>query len=151
MNQAHAAGIQMKELKIEIAVHLRFSDTDAMGVIWHGNYLKFFEDARESFGTTYGLTYLDVYRNGYFTPIVKSDIDFKSPIHFGDKVNATAKYIPNAAAKIIFEYEVVNLTTGKVCAIGHTIQVFLTSKERKLELNKPDFYLDWEERNNIQW
>ena len=141
----------MKELKIKVDINLRFSDTDAMGIIWHGNYLRFFEDARESFGNAYGLTYLDIYRSGYFTPIVKSDVDYKSPIHYGDKVNASAKYIPVAAAKIIFEYEVVNLSTGKLCAVGKTIQVFLNAKERILELNKPGFYLDWEKKNDIKY
>ena len=141
---------QLKELKIEVAINLRFSDTDAMGVIWHGNYLRFFEDAREAFGNAYGLTYLDIYGNGYFTPIVKSDIDYKSPIYYGEKVNVIAKYIYSPAAKIIFEYEVVNISTKKVCAAGKTIQVFLNAKERKLELNKPDFYLRWEKAHDTE-
>lgn len=41
----------MKQLlQVEIPIKVRFSDTDAMGVVWHGNYLRFFEDAREAFG-----------------------------------------------------------------------------------------------------
>ncbi|MBC7864991.1 MAG: acyl-CoA thioesterase [Bacteroidia bacterium] len=141
----------MNELKEEIALNVRFSDTDAMGVIWHGNYLKFFEDAREAFGNKFGLTYLDVYNCGYFTPIVKSEIDFKSPIYYGEKVTVIAKYIPVPAAKIIFEYRVMNLSTNKVCAIGKTIQVFINEKTRILELNKPDFYLAWELKNEIKF
>ena len=140
----------MKELKAEVSINLRFSDTDAMGVIWHGNYLRFFEDAREAFGSDHKLTYLDIYNNGYFTPIVKSDIDYKSPIYYGEKVSVIAKYVPSAAAKIIFEYKVVNSSTGKICAVGTTIQVFLNAKERKLELNKPDFYLKWEKEHGIK-
>ncbi|HRS08637.1 MAG TPA: acyl-CoA thioesterase, partial [Bacteroidia bacterium] len=71
----------MKQLlQVEIPIKVRFSDTDAMGVVWHGNYLRFFEDAREAFGIKYGLTYLDVYHRGYFTPIVKSSVEHKSPI-----------------------------------------------------------------------
>ena len=140
----------MKDFKTEIAINVRFSETDAMGVVWHGNYLKFLEDAREAFGDKYGLTYLDVYKNGYFTPIVKSDIDYKSPIYYGEKANVIIKYIPSLAAKIIFEYEVINLSTGKICAVGKTIQVFLNSTTRTLELNKPDFYIDWETKNNIK-
>ena len=140
----------MKELKTEVAINLRFSDTDAMGVIWHGNYLRFFEDAREAFGNSYGLTYLDMYKNGYFTPIVKSDIDYKSPIYYGEKVNILAKYVPSVAAKIIFEYEVLNLSTKKLCAVGKTIQVFLNAEKRILELNKPDFYTEWEKKSGIR-
>jgi acyl-CoA thioester hydrolase len=140
----------LKDFKTEIPINVRFSETDAMGVVWHGNYLKFLEDAREAFGDKYGLTYLDVYKNGYFTPIVKSDIDYKSPIYYGEKANVIIKYIPSQAAKIIFEYEVFNLSTGKLCAVGKTIQVFLNSTTRTLELNKPDFYIEWETKNNIK-
>ena len=48
----------MKELRTEIELTIRFSETDAMGVVWHGNYLKFFEDAREYFGHKFGMSYL---------------------------------------------------------------------------------------------
>jgi acyl-CoA thioesterase FadM len=46
----------------------------------------------------------------------------------------------------VFRYEVLNLSTNKLAAIGQTIQVFLSAKERTLELNKPDFYANWEEQ-----
>ena len=50
MSNENCTGVRILESTMEIAV--RFSETDAMGVIWHGNYLKFFEDAREKFGKT---------------------------------------------------------------------------------------------------
>ena len=140
----------MKEFKTEINITVRFSETDAMGVVWHGNYLKFLEDAREAFGEKFGLTYLDIYNNGFFTPIVKSELDFKGPVYYGNKVSVIIKYIPSAAAKIIFEYKVMNLSTNTLCAAGKTIQVFLDAKSRMLQLNKPAFYSDWEIKNNIE-
>lgn len=120
-----------------------------MGVVWHGNYLKYFEDARELFGDSYGLTYLEIHGNGYFVPIVKSEIDYKAPIYYGEKVSVRIKYIPVAAAKIIFEYEIINLSTGKQCAVGKTVQVFLNAASRMLELYKPIFYLEWESKNGV--
>ena len=131
-------------LSAEVTVNVRFSDTDAMGVVWHGNYLRFLEDAREAFGNKYGLTYLDMYHNGYFTPIVKVDIDYKSPVYYGEKAKVVATLKQSAAAKIVFEYKIINETTGTICAVGKTIQVFLNVKERNLELNKPSFYSEWE-------
>ena len=139
----------MKKLKVEIDLNIRFSDTDAMGVVWHGNYLRFFEDAREAFGKTFNLHYLDVYNNGYFTPIVKSEINHKSALYYGNKAKVIAKFIPSPAAKIIFEYEIINTETNAISATGITIQVFLTTQERQLELNKPKFFLDWEKVMNI--
>lgn len=140
----------MKTLTAEIDINIRFSETDAMGVVWHGNYVKFLEVAREAFGEKFGLSYLGMYKQGYFTPIVKVDVDYKSPIFYGEKAKVIINYIPTPAAKIIFEYEVFNVSTGKLSAVGKTIQIFLNSTTRALELNKPEFHHVWELNNNIK-
>jgi acyl-CoA thioester hydrolase len=127
----------------EIEFDVRFSETDAMGVVWHGNYLKFFEDGREAFGKKFGIEYLDVYNQGYFTPIVRSEIDHKSPINYGEKGKIITTLVPSKAAKMIFTYEIINLTTGKISAVGKTIQIFLSAETRELELYAPDFYIEW--------
>lgn len=136
-------------LKSEIEIDIRFSETDAMGVVWHGNYLKFFEDGREAFGKTFGLEYLSIFSFGYFTPIIKSEIDHKSTVNYGEKIKVITKYIPTKSAKILFEYEVWNLSTGKVSAIGKTMQVFMQKDTRELELLTPDFYRNWKEINHV--
>ena len=137
------------KLSSEIEFDIRFSETDAMGVVWHGNYLKFFEDGREAFGKKYGLEYLDIYSKGYFTPIVKSEINHKSPIYYGQRAKIITTLVPCKAAKIIFEYEIFNLSSGTINAAGRTIQVFLTVEQREMELYTPDFYLDWEKTVGI--
>jgi len=132
----------------EIEIDIRFSETDAMGVVWHGNYLKFFEDGREHFGKTFGLEYLKIFDEGYFTPIVKSEIDHKAPVYYGQVIKVITRYISSKSAKIMFEYDVVNITTGELCATGKTMQVFLDKQSRTLELLIPDFYRQWKEKNN---
>lgn len=135
------------DLSIDLVLNIRFSDTDAMGVVWHGNYLRFFEDGREAFGEQFGLEYLDMYHDGYFTPIVKSEINHKSPIYYGDKVKIVITHIPQRSAKLVFEYKIVNIDTNAICATGKTVQVFLTVKERNLELNTPEFYQKWKNKH----
>ena len=137
------------KLSDEIEFDVRFSETDAMGVVWHGNYLKFFEDGREAFGKKFGIEYLDVYKQGYFTPIVRSEIDHKSPINYGESTKIITTLVPSKAAKMIFDYEIINLSTGKVSAIGQTIQIFLSVESRELQLYAPDFYVDWKKKMGI--
>ena len=140
----------MKDIKTEIALNVRFSETDAMGVVWHGNYLKFFEDAREFFGEKFGMTYLDIYNYGYFTPIVKSEINHKNPLYYGEKLRVEIILEFTKAAKIVHYYKVFNLETNVLCATGKTIQVFMESKTMNMILNLPEFYSDWLEmiKNN---
>ena len=136
----------MKTLESSIEIPIRFSETDAMGVIWHGNYLKFFEDGREYFGIKYNMKYLDFYEKGFYTPIVKTDINYKSSVYYGQKIKVRVILIHCASSKIIFKYEVINITTGEIAATGSTTQIFLRVKERILELNKPPFYIEWEKK-----
>lgn len=136
----------MKTLEHSVKLEVRFSETDAMGVVWHGNYLKFFEDAREKFGEHFQMEYLDIYKNGYFTPIVTSEIQHKATVNYGEKISVKAVLQFHSAAKIIFTYEVQNETTGLLAAKGKTMQVFMRKESRELELIKPSFYEEWEKK-----
>lgn len=41
-------------------IPVRFSEIDSLGILWHGHYIKYFEDGREAFGAEYNLGYMDV-------------------------------------------------------------------------------------------
>ena len=53
-------------LKASLDFKIRFSEIDAMRVVWHGAYAKYFEDAREFFGKKYNLGYELIEQNGYY-------------------------------------------------------------------------------------
>lgn len=136
-----------KFIEHQIDIRIRFSEVDAMNVVWHGNYLKFFEDGREALGTEYGLHYLDFADKGYFVPIVKSSIEHLATASYGDELRVTTRLYYSRAAKIIHDYEVFNLTTNKISAKGTTMQVFVTL-DKELFLTNPDFYEEWKEAQN---
>lgn len=121
---------------------VRFSEVDSMKIVWHGNYLKYFEDGRESFGEKYHLGYLDVYKHNVMIPIVKATCDYKKPLVYGDTAIIETRYVPCAAAKIVFSYRVLRKSDMEVMATGSTTQVFLTP-EGELLLTSPEFYTGW--------
>ncbi|OFX22469.1 MAG: 4-hydroxybenzoyl-CoA thioesterase [Bacteroidetes bacterium GWA2_31_9b] len=124
---------------------IRFSEVDSMGIVWHGNYAKFFEDGREAFGKAYGISYLDVYANNHLTPLVKLTFDYKLPLEYGDTAIVETRYIDHDAAKIHFEYTIYNKKNNKVCATGESIQVFI-DLNRELMLTPPDFFIEWKKK-----
>ena len=138
----------MKVLECSLDIKIRFSETDAMGVVWHGNYLKFFEDAREEFGTKFSIEYLQMHDEGYFAPIVNSEISHKAPVYYGEKIRVKVQMIKSKASKMIFNYQVLNLNSNLIAAEGSTTQVFLDKVERVLELNKPQFFSKWEAKQD---
>ena len=129
-------------------VKVRFSEIDSMQIVWHGEYVRYFEDGRESFGKHYGLGYMDIYREGYMVPIVDLNCQFKQPLSFGEEVIIETRYISCEAAKIQFEYVLYRATDNNIVATGSTTQVFL-NKDKELELITPTFYQEWKKKWNI--
>lgn len=129
-----------------VIVPVRFSEADSLSIVWHGHYIKYFEDGRESFGTKYGIGYLDVYREGIVTPIVKIECDYKRMLKYGDKVLIETTYWDTEAAKLIFTFEIKNADTKELVATGKSIQVFLNT-DRELLLNVPEFIVNWKKQH----
>lgn len=132
-----------------ITIRVRFSEVDSMQIVWHGEYVRYFEDGRESFGKHYGLGYMDIYREGYMVPIVDLNCQFKQPLSFGEEVIIETRYIACEAAKIKFEYVLYRAADNTIVATGSTIQVFLNAN-RELVLTSPAFYQEWKKKWNIQ-
>ena len=124
-------------------VRVRFVETDPLGIVWHGNYIQYFEDGRESFGRKHGISYLDQKDHGYATPIVKSSTDHKLPLRYGDVATIKTIYIDSPAAKMVFRYEIYNQNEELVCT-GETVQVFVDKiGEGDLSLTIPEFFMEW--------
>ena len=51
-----------------------------MGIVWHGSYSLYFEDAREEFGRQYNIEYLYIFDQGFYAPIVELHIEYKNPL-----------------------------------------------------------------------
>ena len=125
---------------------IRFSEVDSMGVVWHGNYAIYFEDAREEFGKKYDLGYLMMYDKGFVEPIVELTFKYKRPMIYGMTPEISLVYRPCEAAKIIFDYEIRDVATKEVFTTGHSVQVFMDRYSHQLVLNSPEFYEDWKKR-----
>lgn len=135
-----------KILSVTKPFDIRFSEVDSMGVVWHGHYAIYFEDAREAFGAKYGLEYLMMYDKGFVEPLVELTFKYKRPIIYGMKSEIEIIYRPTDAAKIIFDYEIRDAETKEVFTMGHSVQVFMDRYTHQLELNNPDFYKEWKKR-----
>ncbi|MCD4791868.1 MAG: acyl-CoA thioesterase [Bacteroidales bacterium] len=135
-----------KRLSFKTKIKIRFSEVDSMGIVWHGNYVKYLEDGREAFGKKYGLSYMGVYNNyGYMIPMVKLDINYKNQLFYEDEAVLKITLIDNPAAKICFEYELIRKSDNILILTAETIQVFM-NKNRQLELNMPEFFDEWKEK-----
>ncbi len=135
---------EKKEISFTSQIRVRFVETDPMGIVWHGNYIQYFEDGREAFGRHHGISYLDQKDNGFTSPIVKSSSEHKHPLRFGEVASIKTTFVDSPAAKMIFRYEIYNEANQIVCT-GKTTQVFLGNDE-KLFLHLPIFFKEWKRK-----
>lgn len=131
-----------KELTALKQLDIRFSDVDMMGVVWHGTYVKYLEDAREEFGHKYGLSYDRYIQENIFVPIVELKMNYVHPLSYGMKPAVKITYCPTDAAKVVFEYEIFNPEDGTVFLKARSVQVFM-DRDHNLMWESPEFYVQW--------
>ena len=128
---------------------VKFSEVDSLGIVWHGHYIRYFEDGRESFGRNYNLGYLDFYTHGYVVPIVNINCDYKRFLRYGDRIIIETTYVPCEPAKINFQYRLLHAETDELIVTGSTTQVFLSRNNFALQLTNPDFFKDWKVKHGL--
>ncbi len=126
-------------------LRVRFSEVDSLRYVWHGHYVKYFEDGREAFGREFDLGYMQMYDHGFATPLIRVEVDYKQPLFYGDEAIVETQYVDSAAAKIIFQFKIFRKSTMELVAEGKTVQIF-TNKEGELELTMPAFFKEWKKR-----
>lgn len=136
-------------LTSELNFVVKFHEVDALGIVWHGHYIRYFEEGREDFGARYGLTYRDFIREGYVAPVIEASCKYKRMLMYGDQVKMITSFTNSPAAKIIFQYSLLNPDTGEVIAEGSTVQVFLDNAQRQLQLMPPDFFVSWKKLQGL--
>ncbi len=135
----------MKILKDRVEVNVRFGEVDSMGIVWHGNYVKYIEEGRESFGKRYGISYLDINANNVMAPVVNMNIDFKKQVQYGDVLIIETEFVNSEAAKMIFNFQILRKSDNAVVATAESTQVFI-DMNRDMILYPPQFIIDWKKK-----
>lgn len=138
----------IEHLTTAYTARVKFNETDPLGIVWHGNYIGYFEEGREAFGRKHGISYLHIHAHKYTTPIVNVVSDYKYPLKYGDTYTIKTHILDTPAAKIIHMYEIYNQDEKLIC-VGQTTQVFV-DLDGNLSLYSPEFYEEWKENVNFK-
>ncbi|WP_378172893.1 acyl-CoA thioesterase [Aquimarina sp. SS2-1] len=114
----------------ETLLKVRYSETDQMGVVHHGNYAQYLELARIDWLSRLGVSYKSMEESGVMLPVFTLDFKFKKSAFFDDEltVKTCLKKIPTA--RIIFDYEIYNQNLD-LLTIASTTLVFVDTETRK--------------------
>ena len=85
-------------MHVHTPIKVRYGETDMMGVVYHANYLLYFEDARIDFLDAVGFSYNErIEQQGYMSPIHDVEIHYRSPLRYGEAAfvrTSVAKSLP---------------------------------------------------------
>lgn len=124
---------------IEVAVP--FYDVDAMGVVWHGNYFRYFEMVREALLQKFHYSYREIQASGYVWPIIDTRAKYIASATFEQKIIVHAKLV-ECENRLKIEYKVEDKLTGRRLATGYTIQVAVDEKTSDMCFACPQILLD---------
>lgn len=128
-------------LRMCVEREVRFEEVDALGVVWHGRYPSYFEDARVALGARFGIGYDTLMRERTPAPIKQLFIEHTTPLRFGQRCRIGAALYWSEATRMNMAYAI-HTPDGKLCASGYSVQLF-TNVEGDLLLEPPDFYRDF--------
>ena len=106
----------------ELEFDVEFYDVDPMQIVWHGNYVKYFEKARCALLDKIGYGYLAMRDSGFAFPVTGISVKYISPFKMGDRVRARA-ILEEYENCIKIKYELFNARTGERCTKGDSTQM----------------------------
>jgi acyl-CoA thioester hydrolase len=128
----------MKEHKIQFRV--RYSETDQMSVVYHGNYVPYFEMGRVEWLRNKGISYKSLEESGIALPIVSMTINYKKPARYDDLLTVITKIKGLSSVKIEFDCEIRN-ENNELLTTAHFILVFVDINLGKA-IYPPQYILD---------
>ena len=115
----------MKIYNLELRV--RYSETDQMGVVYHGNYAQYFEMGRVEWLRNTGISYKWMEDNGVMLPVVSLSMNYKKPARYDDLLTVKTILKSQSSVKIEFDYEIYN-EQNELLTIANSILVFVDMK-----------------------
>lgn len=133
-----------KELEDICRVQVRFSEMDPMNIVWHGSYVKYLEDGRESFGRHYpGIDYKTMGAMRMPAPVYDVHMKYFASLGYGDVAEIHTFYVYHIGARLDYRYEIYRERDHELCMKAETTQLFIDANG-ELMLEKPKYFEEWQ-------
>ena len=114
----------MKHILGETRVRVRYAETDQMGVVYHANYLVWFEVGRVELMRQQGLTYRDIEREEQSgMAVVEATIRYKAPARYDDELTVKTRVTALRGSIVRFGYQIVREADGRLLCEGETVHM----------------------------
>ena len=122
-----------------IKIKVRYCETDQMGLVHHGSYINYFEEARIAWISNLGFSYSEMEKSGIILPVSKINVSYLRPAYFDDDLLVSVEIAELPTSRLIFNYTIKK--EEEVIVTGTTVLAFL-NKETKKPVKCPDYMLE---------
>jgi acyl-CoA thioester hydrolase len=131
----------MEQKWFETTIRVRYSETDAMQIVYHANYLAWFEVGRTEMMRDAGIPYRELEQHGILLPVIEARMFYHAPARY-DELLIIRSTLEHAHVRLRFTYEILRQDDRKLLVDGYTIHAWVNRDMRPIQLRKavPEFY-----------
>lgn len=122
--------------RAEVDITVSFHDCDPMGVVWHGNYFRYFEVAREALLAKFNYGCRQMEASGYVWPVVDTRVKYRGTLSFEQRIRVQAT-IEEFENRLRIAYQIFDSVSGKRTTSGYTIQVAVSIESKEISFVSP--------------
>lgn len=128
-------------LTAEAELEIPFQDVDLMQVVWHGNYLRYFEAARAALLRRIDYDHPQMQASHYLWPIIEIQVRFAQPLRYAQRIRVQAGLM-EWQNRLKIAYQVRDAGNGKRLTSGYSIQCAVDARTGELQLVSPPALLE---------
>ena len=113
-------------------IRVRYGETDQMGIVYHANYIVWFNDARDALMGAMGVSVAALEKSGLTFPVTELNCKYIRPTRYGDVVRIAVTPEISSFAKLVFNYRVTRANSSTVLCTGTTVNAVLDAKGKML-------------------
>jgi acyl-CoA thioester hydrolase len=118
-----------------------YADTDRSQVVYHGNYLRYFEFGRTSLMRDGAYSYLEVEQSGFLYPIIELGITYHSSLRYDDQLCIQTRPAELERVRIKFDYIITHENTGEIVCIGFTRHCAINTSGTPVGIDEKTYHL----------
>lgn len=121
--------------------HVRYAETDAMGIVHHASYIVYFEEGRSNYARLRGSDYASFERSGFYLAVTEIEARYAKAARYDDLVTVYSWIEDIKSRAVTFGYEITNATSGVRHVTGRSRHVCISHDGRVASL--PEAWRAW--------
>ena len=110
--------------------HVRYAETDAMGIVHHASYIVYFEEGRSNYARQRGSDYASFERSGFYLAVTEVEARYIKPAHYDDRLNIACWIEDMKSRALTFAYEITGADSGDLHVTGRSRHVCISHQGR---------------------